>query len=215
MTSKNDITGDSIATKNTNDAYRSGWDLIFGAKQKEVFHLRSHGDVNEEQLLTLSAPANPAAFGDKSEDDSPSELDIDPLTAPSYRLNRSAAGAEPAQWQKHHPVQTGGKWENTNEHDAEDDLTAKEFTKSLLETFDKIAAFLDIDLEAAKTAPGNPSDVYIEAIKNRAMPNAAVEAIKFAIGTTEGIEFLRVWMHGEWDVIRKEWPEAPESVFVK
>jgi len=36
MTAKNDITGDPIATKKTSDAYRSGWDLIFGKKEPEV-----------------------------------------------------------------------------------------------------------------------------------------------------------------------------------
>ena len=35
-TAKNDITGDSIVTKNPSDAYRSGWDRIFGNKAKEV-----------------------------------------------------------------------------------------------------------------------------------------------------------------------------------
>lgn len=31
-TAKNDITGDSIATKETTDAYRDGYDRIFGKK---------------------------------------------------------------------------------------------------------------------------------------------------------------------------------------
>ena len=31
-TSKNDITGDSIKTKASSDAYASGWDRIFGKK---------------------------------------------------------------------------------------------------------------------------------------------------------------------------------------
>jgi len=33
--SKNDITGDSIITKNTTDKYRDGWDRIFGKKKSE------------------------------------------------------------------------------------------------------------------------------------------------------------------------------------
>ncbi|MNK29191.1 hypothetical protein D3C87_475820 [compost metagenome] len=44
----------------------------------------------------------------------------------------------------------------------------------------------------------------------------AVAAIEFAtgpIGSIEGLEFLRAWMHGDWDVIRSEWPEAPAAVF--
>lgn len=32
MTSKNDITGDSLTTKATSDKYRDGWDRIFGKK---------------------------------------------------------------------------------------------------------------------------------------------------------------------------------------
>jgi antitoxin component of MazEF toxin-antitoxin module len=44
--------------------------------------------------------------------------------------------------------------------------------------------------------------------------DAAVAAMKFAVGTDEGMAFLHCWLHGEFDVIRKEWPEAPEAVFV-
>jgi hypothetical protein len=44
---------------------------------------------------------------------------------------------------------------------------------------------------------------------------AAVAAIEFALQPdSDGMEFLRVWFHGEFDVIRKEWPEAPEAVFI-
>ena len=32
MTSRNDITGDSIATKKATDSYRDGWERIFGKK---------------------------------------------------------------------------------------------------------------------------------------------------------------------------------------
>lgn len=44
--------------------------------------------------------------------------------------------------------------------------------------------------------------------------NAAVSAIQFALETDEGIAFLRHWNYGDFDTIRKEWPEAPSSVFV-
>ena len=33
-TAKNDITGDLIATKSSSDAYRDGWERIFGKKSK-------------------------------------------------------------------------------------------------------------------------------------------------------------------------------------
>lgn len=44
--------------------------------------------------------------------------------------------------------------------------------------------------------------------------NAAVAAIQFALETDEGLEFLRCWNEGNFDAIRREWPEAPEAVFV-
>ncbi len=46
-------------------------------------------------------------------------------------------------------------------------------------------------------------------------PHPAVEAINFAVTTTEGIEFLRAWQHGDWEVIRRDWPECPKTVFVE
>lgn len=46
------------------------------------------------------------------------------------------------------------------------------------------------------------------------MSNAAVEAIKFAVSTDSGIEFLQCWLHGDFGAIRREWPEAPAGVFV-
>lgn len=36
MTARNDITGDSIQTKGTSDAYRDGWDRIFGSRRREA-----------------------------------------------------------------------------------------------------------------------------------------------------------------------------------
>lgn len=44
--------------------------------------------------------------------------------------------------------------------------------------------------------------------------NAAIEAIAFALKTDEGLAFLRCWNEGDFNAIREEWPEAPESVFV-
>ncbi|MFC3941572.1 hypothetical protein CCU68_32695 [Pseudomonas gingeri NCPPB 3146 = LMG 5327] len=45
-------------------------------------------------------------------------------------------------------------------------------------------------------------------------PNAALEAIKFALETDEGIEFLRLWLYGEFGAIRRDWPECPSEVFI-
>lgn len=44
--------------------------------------------------------------------------------------------------------------------------------------------------------------------------DAAIEAMKFALKADEGMEFLRCWMHGEFDSIRKEWPDTPAAVFI-
>ena len=46
--------------------------------------------------------------------------------------------------------------------------------------------------------------------------NAAVAAIQFALEDAEesALDFLRCWNEGEFDAIRKEWPEAPEAVFI-
>ena len=41
----------------------------------------------------------------------------------------------------------------------------------------------------------------------------ALEAIKFAVGTERGIEFLKAWLQGRVDVIRKNWPDASQSIF--
>lgn len=43
--------------------------------------------------------------------------------------------------------------------------------------------------------------------------NAAVAAVLFALETDDGMSFLRLWNEGEFDVIRKEWPDAPIAVF--
>ncbi len=44
--------------------------------------------------------------------------------------------------------------------------------------------------------------------------NASVAAIEFALATDDGLTFLRLWQYGEFDAIRKEWPDAPISVFI-
>jgi hypothetical protein len=44
--------------------------------------------------------------------------------------------------------------------------------------------------------------------------DCAVEAIKFAVSLgLEADAFLNVWLHGEFDTIRTEWPGCPQSVF--
>lgn len=65
MTARNDITGDTIATKGTSDAYRDNYDRIFGAlKDKGVRDVKftvdpeSTGDVNESIVTVLDSYLN-------------------------------------------------------------------------------------------------------------------------------------------------------------
>ncbi|CAN7649824.1 hypothetical protein LJR129_005072 [Acidovorax sp. LjRoot129] len=44
--------------------------------------------------------------------------------------------------------------------------------------------------------------------------NSAIAAINFALETDDGLTFLRCWNEGNFEAIRREWPEAPKSVFV-
>ena len=47
-----------------------------------------------------------------------------------------------------------------------------------------------------------------------AAPDAAVAAIAFALENGDCEDFLRCWSEGDFDAIRREWPEAPEEVFI-
>lgn len=44
--------------------------------------------------------------------------------------------------------------------------------------------------------------------------DAAVAAIQFALDDDEGMQFLRLWNQGDFDVLRSEWPEAPEDIYI-
>lgn len=43
---------------------------------------------------------------------------------------------------------------------------------------------------------------------------ASIAAINFALETDDGLEFLRAWREGEFEAIRRDWPEAPEAVYI-
>ena len=45
-------------------------------------------------------------------------------------------------------------------------------------------------------------------------PHASVAAIAFALEDDDCKAFLRCWNGGDFDAIRREWPEAPEEVFI-
>lgn len=44
--------------------------------------------------------------------------------------------------------------------------------------------------------------------------DASVAAIKYALETDEGLLLLRLWNEGEFETIRREWPDVPEEVFI-
>lgn len=59
------------------------------------------------------------------------------------------------------------------------------------------------------------NDMADALIAKQNQPPAAVAAINFALQPdSDGLEFLRVWFHGDFGAIRKEWPDAPEAVFI-
>lgn len=43
--------------------------------------------------------------------------------------------------------------------------------------------------------------------------DCAVAAMRYALSAEEGMAFLRCWFHGDFEAIRKKWPDAPNAVF--
>ncbi len=46
------------------------------------------------------------------------------------------------------------------------------------------------------------------------MADASTAAIAFAIETEDGLDFLRHWNEGSFDICRGGWPDAPEDVYI-
>lgn len=44
--------------------------------------------------------------------------------------------------------------------------------------------------------------------------DAAVAVIAFALQTSDPMAFLRYWSEGEFAVLRRNWPAAPEAVYL-
>lgn len=71
---------------------------------------------------------------------------------------------------------------------------------------------------------GDPMDVailammlYMRGDQTKAPNNAAVAAIAYAIDKCEsedGMEFLGYWNEGEFDVLRRNWEDIPDAVFI-
>jgi hypothetical protein len=49
MATINEITGDSLTTKRTTDAYRDGWERIFGKKKEQVSNDNPGTDRNQHE----------------------------------------------------------------------------------------------------------------------------------------------------------------------
>lgn len=54
-----------------------------------------------------------------------------------------------------------------------------------------------LGVEASPPAPAQP----------------AIAAIAYAFKAEEGLAFLDAWLHGDFDLIREQWPEAPDAAF--
>lgn len=124
--------------------------------------------------------------------------------------------------------------------DSVDPSSGKTNRQRLLEESADVYAQLDCNMDAIFSAKER-NEIYLRAIEKRRQMaeweahypvatedaanvrgrdtrtlqavGAAVAAINFAVTGSEGLEFLRAWQHGDWGVIRKEWPEAPAEVF--
>ena len=44
--------------------------------------------------------------------------------------------------------------------------------------------------------------------------SASVAAIKFAVDADDGMQWLRNWNEGEFEICRREWPEAPDECYI-
>ncbi|KAA0946189.1 hypothetical protein FQ186_26095 [Pseudomonas sp. ANT_H14] len=79
---------------------------------------------------------------------------------------------------------------------------------------DAVNAFGGTPTEAVAKVLSLLGKSYVLADANELNSDAAVAAIQFALDNGEGMSFLRLWNQGDFDVIRSEWPEAPEEVFI-
>ena len=61
--------------------------------------------------------------------------------------------------------------------------------------------------KADLTAAPHEEDEYLDI-------DPASAAIAFALQTEEPMEFLRCWNEGDFEAVRREWPDAPDDVFI-
>ncbi|WP_439125903.1 MAG: hypothetical protein ACNJA3_28765 (plasmid) [Pseudomonas rhizophila] len=79
---------------------------------------------------------------------------------------------------------------------------------------DAVNAFGGTPTEAVAKVLSLLGKPYVLADADELNSDAAVAAIQFALKDDEGMQFLRLWNQCDFDVIRREWPEAPETVFI-
>lgn len=61
--------------------------------------------------------------------------------------------------------------------------------------------------KADLTAGGAEADEFIDF-------DPAAAAIGYALQTEEPLEFLRLWNEGNFEAIRREWPGAPDDIYI-
>jgi hypothetical protein len=79
---------------------------------------------------------------------------------------------------------------------------------------DAVNAFGGTPTEAVAKVLSLLGKPYVLADADVLNSEAAVAAIQFALDDDDGMQFLRLWNGGDFDDIRREWPEAPEEVFM-
>jgi hypothetical protein len=61
---------------------------------------------------------------------------------------------------------------------------------------------------------GEERDFAFSGFLQPAGNDAAVAAIEYAMHDDDPKAFLNAWMHGDFDVIRREWDDVPDEVFI-
>lgn len=90
------------------------------------------------------------------------------------------------------------------------------YSLPLLSFLTLIALFFSYILASEKVRKSKlPPPISLD--ENKEGNASAISAVQFALELGHGdcgLEFLRAWNEGDFNSIRKEWPEAPENVFI-
>lgn len=79
---------------------------------------------------------------------------------------------------------------------------------------DRVHAFGGTPCEAVAYVLSRLDKPWRMVAADESSPDAAVAAIQFTLNDEDGLQFLRLWNEGDFDAIRREWPDAPEDVFI-